>query len=246
MGATVMNTVAVLLLFALPLVAQSANKKTESFWSKVLRIAGVSATPSSLRGEEKSISGDIWVTAAALGSVPQRLTRDGGYTSPVFDPQEPSILALKGGDLYRVSLKDQTPARVRSLTGVTKLVGISLDDPDQLLVLRKESGSGSGAAALLSIRTGAIIAMPINPQSQEDKKMLAHLAGWERDFGDVRLYCEDNEEEGVGGSTIRFEDVYLGRGNDHPINLTNGKGVSSCQPSLSPDGKQVVFIRAAN
>jgi len=240
-----MNTVAVLLLFAMLPVTQSANKKTESFWSKVLRIAGVSATPSSLRGEEKSISGDIWVTAAVLGSVPQRLTRDGGYTSPVFDPQEPSILALKGGDLYRVSLKDQTPARVRSLTGVTKLVGISLDDSDQLLVLRKESGSGSGAAALLSIRTGAIIAMPINPQSQEDKKMLAHLAGWERDFGDVRLYCEDNEEEGVGGSTIRFEDVYLSRGNEHPINLTNGKGVSSCQPSLSPDGKQVVFIRAA-
>lgn len=240
-----MNTVAVLLLFALPLVTQSANKKTESFWSKVLRIAGVSATPSSLRGEEKSISGDIWVTAAALGSVPQRLTRDGGYTSPVFDPKEPSILALKGGDLYRVSLKDQTPAKVRSLTGVTKLVGISLDDPDQLLVLTKESG-GSRAAALLSIRTGAMNAIPINPQSQEDEKMLAHLAGWERDFGDVRLYCEENEEEGVGGSTIKFTDVYLRRGNEHPSNLTNGKGLSSCQPSLSSDGKQVVFVRAAH
>src|SRR5215467_3170609 len=104
MGATVMNTVAVLLLFALPLVAQSANKKTESFWSKVLRIAGVSATPSSLRGEEKSISGDIWVTAAALGSVRRRLSLDSGYTSLFFNPQGASILELKGGYLYRVLL----------------------------------------------------------------------------------------------------------------------------------------------
>jgi len=233
------------LLFALPYATQS-TKKTESFWDKVLRIAGVSATPSSLRGEEKLVSGDIWITAVASNSVPQRLTRDGGYASPVFDPKQPSILALRGGDLYRVSLKDQMPAKVRSLTGVTKLVGISLDDPDQLLVLAKESGGGSEAAALLSIRTGAISAMPINPQSQEDEKMLAHLAGWERDFIDVRLYCEDNEQEGAGGSTIKFTDVYLRRGNGTPINLTNGKGVSSCQPSLSPDGKQVVFIRAAH
>jgi hypothetical protein len=237
-----MNTVIVIVLFALPLAVQSA-KKTESFWDKVLRIAGVSATPSSLRGEEKPASGDIWVTAAAPDSVAQRLTREGGYTSPVFDFKQPSILALKGGDLYRVPLQGEAPAKVRSLTGVIKLVGVSRDDADQLLVLTKEPIGGS-SAALLSIHTGALTAIAHDPQSKEDEMMLAHLAGWERVFGDVRLYCEDNEQEGAGGSTIRFTDVYLKRGNEAPINLTNGKGVSSCQPSLSPDGKRVVFIRA--
>src|SRR5215468_3463577 len=54
-----MNTVAVLLLFAMPLLTQSASKKTESFWSKVLRIAGVSATPSSLRRGEVNQRGHL-------------------------------------------------------------------------------------------------------------------------------------------------------------------------------------------
>lgn len=188
MGIIATNTIIVLFLFALPFAAQS-EKKTESFWDKVLRIAGVSATPSSLRGEEKLVSGDIWVIAAAPNSMPQRLTRDGAYTSPVFDRKEPSILALKGGDLYRVPLTGEAPTKVRSLTSVTKLVGFSSDDPDQLLVLTKEPGGRVGVA-LLSVHTGAITAIPYNPESKEDDKMLAHLASWERVFGDHRCLPE--------------------------------------------------------
>jgi hypothetical protein len=231
------------LVFCLVLsLAGQATKKTESFWDKVLRIAGVSATPSSLRGEDQAIEGDIWVAVAAPNAMPQRLTRNGGYSSPVFDSKDQNILALKGGDLYRVSLENDSPSKIRSLSGVSKLVGTSRDDPDQLLVIIKEAPGRLGAA-LLSIQTGAITPIAHNPQSNEDEMMLAHLASWERVFGDVRLYCEENEQEGAGGSTIRFTDVYLKRGNAPPINLTNGKGVSSCQPSLSPDGKRVVFVR---
>lgn len=243
MGVIALNTIIVLFLFALPFAAQSA-KKTEAFWDKVLRVAGVSATPSSLRSDQKLISGDIWVIAAAPNSMPQRLTRDGAYTSPVFDRKQPNVLALKGVDLYLIPLTGEAPTKIRSLASVTKLVGFTSDDPDQLLVLTKDPGGRVGVA-LLSIHTGTITAIPYDPQSKDDDKMLAHLAGWERAFGDVRLYCEDNEEEGAGGTTMQFTDVYLKRGDATPINLTNGKGVSSCQASLSPDGKRVVFIRAA-
>jgi len=222
--------------------AQSAQK-TESFWEKVLRIAGVSSNPTALRGGEKTSSGDVWIAPAVAKPVLQRLTRDGGFSSPVFDARDQSVFVLKGGDLYRVPLEGGSPARVHSLPAVTKLVGISRDDPDQLLVLAKSAQSGSGVA-LMSVKTGALTAVPFNARSNEDQMMLAHLAGWERVFGDVRLYCEDEEKEAAGGSTIRFTDVYLKRGSDPPINLTNGDGISSCQPSLSTDGKRVVFIRA--
>jgi hypothetical protein len=236
-----MKTIMMLCLLVLPLAAQP-GKKAESFWEKVLRFTGVSATPRSLRGGENVASGDVWVVAAAVGSIPERLTRDRGYNSPVFDSRDQNILALKAGDLYRIPLHEDSPARIRPVPGVGKLVGISRDDPDQLLVLMKEAG-GSFGVAVLSIKTGAMTAIPHDAHSDQDETMLSHLAGWERVFGDVRLSCEDEEKDAPGGRTIRFTDVYLRRGSDRPIDLTNGNGVSSCQPSLSGDGKRVVFIR---
>ena len=230
-----------LLLLAVLLAAQS-QKKTESFWAKVLRISGVSATPSSLRGEGRVTSGDIWWVIVAQKPVPQRLTRGGEYNSPVFDSKGENILALKGGDLYRVPVDGDPPVKLHNLTSVSKLVGLSRDDPDQILVVTKDA-QHIPCAAFLSIQAGTLVRIPHNPLFNEDKVMLAHLAGWERDYGDTRLYTEKNEKEGAGDITIEFSDVYVKRGSDAPINLTNGKSVSSSQPSLSTDGQRVVFIR---
>jgi hypothetical protein len=231
-----------LCLLVMPVAGQPA-KKTESFWSKVLRIAGISANPTALRGTEKASAGDVWVAALGSQTTLQRLTRDGGYRSPVFDSPQ-SILAFKAGDLYRVPLSGDPPTKLRSLPGVTKLVGLSRDDNDQLLALTGDSRNATGAA-LVSIRTGAVTPLPYDPASSQDEVLLAHLSGWERAYGNLRLYCEEEEKEAPGGVTIRFTDVYLKRGSDAPLNLTNGNGISSCQPSLSPDGKSVAFIRGA-
>lgn len=72
--------------------------------------------------------------------------------------------------------------------------------------------------------------------------MLAHLSGWERVLGRVRLYRDQQEMDGPVGSTIRFTDV-LQRGSDTAVDLTNGKDVSNCQRYLSANGDKVVFIR---
>jgi hypothetical protein len=229
------------LLLAALLAAQS-QKKTESFWAKLLRISGVSATPSSLRGEDRVASGDIWWVMVTRKTAPQRITRGGEYNSPVFDSKGENILALRGGDLYRVPVDGDPPIKLHSLTGVSKLVGVSRDDPDQLLVIAQDA-QHLPSAAFLSIRAGTLVRIPHNPLSNEDKVMLAHLTGWERDYGNTRLYTEKNEKEGVGGTIIEFSDVYVKRAGDPPINLTNGNSVSSSQPSLSADGQRVVFIR---
>jgi hypothetical protein len=230
-----------LLLLAALLAAQS-QKKTESFWAKLLRISGVSATPSSLRSEDRVASGDIWWVMVTRKTVLQRITRGGEYNSPVFDSKGENILALRGGDLYRVPVDGDPPIKLHSLTGVSKLVGVSRDDPDQLLVIAQDA-QHLPSAAFLSIRAGTLVRIPHNPLSNEDKVMLAHLTGWERDYGNTRLYTEKNEKEGVGGTIIEFSDVYVKRAGDPPINLTNGNSVSSSQPSLSADGQRVVFIR---
>jgi hypothetical protein len=96
---------------------------------------------------------------------------------------------------------------------------------------------------MVLIRTGTLTRIPYNPASNDDRIMLAHLAGWDRVYGNTRVYTENNEKEGVGGTAIEFTDVYLKRGSDPPVNLTRGTGISSSQPSLSSDGQHVVFIR---
>lgn len=234
--------VAIALLAAQSQKAQP-QKKTESFWAKVLRVAGVSTTPASLRGDDQVISGDIWWVTVREKAIPQRLTHGGGYYSPVFDAPGQNVLALKGGDLYRVSLSGEPPAKLHSVAGVTKLVGLSRDDPNQVLVVGEDIQQHLPFAALVSIQSGRLVIIPHNPDSSEDQVMLAHLSGWERVYGDTRLYTEKNEKEGPGGTTLEFTDVYLKRASDPPINLTNGNRLSSSQPSLSGDGQKVVFIR---
>jgi hypothetical protein len=233
---------------AIALLAAQSQKaqpqqKTESFWAKVLRIAGVSTTPASLRSDDQVTSGDIWWVSATEKAVPQRLTRDGGYYSPVFDAPAQNVLALKSGDLYRVSLTGDAPAKLHTVASVTKLVGLSRDDPDQLLVVGEDIQQHLPFAALLSIQSGRLVVVRHNADSSEDRVMLAHLSGWERVYGDTRVYTEKNEKEGPGGMTIEFSDVYLKRASDPPINLTHGNRFSSSQPSLSADGRIVVFIR---
>jgi hypothetical protein len=237
-----MRILASLILLPILLLSARAQKKTESFWDMLLRVAGVSATPGALRGTDKASSGDVWLAVVARKPVLQRLTQEGGYNSPVFDSQDKNILVLKGGDLFRLPAGGGPATKLRALSGVSKLVGLSRDDPDQLLVV-VNNAQGLPSAALVSIRTGALTRLPHDPQSRNDQIMIAHLAGWERVYGDTRLYMESNEKEGAGGNVIEFSDVYVKRGADSPANLTNGNGLSSGQPSLSADGRQVVFIR---
>jgi hypothetical protein len=142
-----------------------------------------------------------------------------------------------------VSLSGDAPVKLHTVAGVTKLVGLSRDDPDQLLVVGEEIQQHLPFAALFSIQSGRLVVIPYNADSSEDRVMLAHLSGWERVYGNTRVYMEKNERQGPGGTTIEFTDVYLERASDPPINLTRGKRASSSQPSLSEDGRMVVFIR---
>jgi hypothetical protein len=230
-------------LLLVGLLSAQSQKKTESLWAKLLRITGVSSTPASLRSEDHVTGGEIWWVPLTGQSVPRRLTHGGRYYSPVFEAQGQSVLALNNGDLFRIRLSSGVPVKMYKLASVTKLVGLSRDDSDQLLVIGEDIQQHAPFVALVSIGSGKLTVIPHNPQSNDDRVMLAHLAGWERVYGDTRLYTEKNEKEGIGGTTLSFTDVYLKSGNNAPVNLTQGNRVSSSQPSLSADGHKVVFIR---
>src|SRR5258707_6535096 len=95
---------ALLLLASSFSIAAALDDKKPSFWQRVLRFVGISATPSAQKGPGDEISGgDIWV-ADLERNILLRLTSDGGYRSPILLRDDRIVLALKGDDLVQIPI----------------------------------------------------------------------------------------------------------------------------------------------
>src|SRR5215471_16999050 len=103
-----MNRLAALItLFGLAAAPQ--ERRTESFWRRILRIAGISATPGSMKAPLDLATGEVWTIRLGRGTLSQ-LTAEGGYRSPVFLPGGDAVLALRGAELIRIPLGDAAPS----------------------------------------------------------------------------------------------------------------------------------------
>lgn len=213
----------------------------EGLLNKLLRITGISATPSQQKApsEEIEAGGEIWISNVKAGTL-QRLGHENGFRSPIFGPNDEAVLAVKDGALWRVSLQTGTATKVRQVVGLTKVVGIDRHDSDKILVLIKRGSTTS--LALLSLATGAITEISYDANSPNDRKLLNHLKGWERVYGDIIVYPRAQTRESVTG-TVEWQDVFLKRDDAAPINVSSCDGANCGQPSLSGDGTKVVFIR---
>ncbi|MBV9405795.1 MAG: hypothetical protein JO211_10655 [Acidobacteriaceae bacterium] len=228
-------------------MAQSAKAKKpahkETFWEWALRFSGISANPNTLKsaGDEPA-SGQIWLADVTSGTT-RKITPDTGYRSPVFSPDGASILALKGEDVIRISIAAARTEKLYSISGISKLIGFSLDDTSEVLIL-KQTGKSTPVPAQLSITTGAITPLPYDPDSAEDRQMLEHLQGWQREYGTSILYVKRENFQALSGS-IEIANVFLKIDDHDPQNISHCDTVNCGQPSLSPDKTQVVFIKAS-
>lgn len=218
------------------------KRRTESFWHKVLRISGIADSPSTLKSAGDEVeSGQIWI-AEIRPRRTRKLTDSGGYCSPVFVPRGNDVLSLKGADVVRVSSAGGKPKVLYQITGITKLVGFSLDDPDRVLVLLQDVVGHSGVA-LLSVSDGKVTPLAYDPASSDDRHMIEHLRGWDRMYSDKSLYVRSQTKSSMAG-TVEWTDIFLKAGTNAPVNVSKCNGVNCGQPSLSADGQLVVFIRA--
>lgn len=218
------------------------KQKTETFWRRVLRVSGIGASPSTLKGPGDDVEhGQIWIAEIGTGRA-RKLTSTGGFRSPVFVQGGREILALKGANAVRVSLADGKETSLYSSAGITKLVGVSMDDPDKVLVLARDS-DGHPEAAFLSMTSGKVEVLSYDPSSNDDRHMVEHLSGWDRDYGDTSVYINQQTKSGMAG-TMSWTDVFLKKGSTAPIDVSNCDGINCGQPSLSPDGRLVAFVRA--
>src|SRR5215813_11936908 len=130
----------------------------ESLIQKLLRIAGLTATPSQMRGPAETVSeGNIWIVQIDEGA-PKPLTNDGGYRSPVFSAVDGMIYALKGNTIVRVPARGGVPEKVQTVPGVVKLVGFDPRTPNDIVVLFADSSPAP--LGVVSLSDGKITRLP--------------------------------------------------------------------------------------
>jgi hypothetical protein len=226
-----------LLALAVPAAAQ------ESLLQKLLRIAGITAAPSQLRAPGDVAEGEVWITDVRTGTTRQ-VTKESGYRSPVFAPDDGRLYALKGDTLVR--LADDGDMALAQLPGAVKLVGFDPDTIDDIIFLR-DGDLGNSPLAIVTPGAAAagakaIASIPLDMGAAETRQMVTFIRGDERKYGDVRLFTRTESRQGAIRA-VEWTDVFLQRGTEPPVNISGGDGTSSGQPALSPDGARVVYIK---
>ena len=207
----------------------------------VTKALGISKTPSAMRGESGIFDGDIRVVGID-GSAPAALTAGGGYRSPIFVADDTAVLALTGTHVVRIPLKGGTPMQLHAVPGAVKLLGVDQNDAQKILLLVETQERGSELASL-SLKTGKIIRLPHERSDRNQRILLSHLRGEDREYKELSLYLRPESKSGMGGN-IEWKDVYMKRGTALPVNLSRCDGVDCRQPTLSHNRQRIVFIRA--
>ena len=233
-----------LMLSALALVVliiATAPSQADPGLEAVLRFLGISASPSQQKGGSDEIkTGDIWV--ADLERVTRHaLTTGGTYRWPVFEVSGKSVVALTGDQLVRIPITRGAKIRVlHSVPGVDKLVGFDRDNAERLLVMQNQPES---PLVVLSIASGKLQDLPYDRNDKDQRRMLSHIRGEERVYARARVYVMTESAQSIEG-TREWTDVYIQQGDGKAKNVSRCDGSDCGQPSLSPDGKTVVYIQS--
>ena len=215
--------------------------KSRSFTDRVLDFLGISYTPGSVKAPEPDITGQIWVADLTSGSV-RALTTDANYRSPVVSGGGKEVLALRGNDVVRIPSSGGEGIKVNSGQGILKLVRAGSQDPGKVLVLLRKDGGSHPRVGLLSLDTGAVAEVRYDPQSSQDLQMVEDLEGWSPSYGETRVFVKRQTKEGIAG-TVEWSDVFVLAHGQGPVDVSRCDGVNCGQPSLSPDGARLVFVK---
>jgi hypothetical protein len=73
--------------------------------------------------------------------------------------------------------------------------------------------------------------------------MVENLEGWTRTYGDKRIYVQRQAKQALSG-TVEWSDVFLEGGGQDPVNVSRCDGADCGQPSLSADGRLLIFVKS--
>ena len=222
----------------------------ESWWQKLLRIAGISAAPTRQRGPgETPKPGDIYVYNLVRKT--DRKLASGNYSSPIFLAGDDKILALTGNSIVRIPVSGGAGETFSNNNRIVKLVGQSMDDPKQVLVLTSDGNQTS--VGILSLVDFGVTVIPHETETEEGKAIFARITGGDRNYCGTEVYEElQCERDSVTNNCKldeanrikkQWSDIMIAWPFRQPVNITKSTGDYCRQPALSLDAQQVVYIR---
>jgi hypothetical protein len=222
--------------------AVAKKKQSTRFADKLLKFFGIADSPGTLKGPNEIRTGQLWV--AELGSKSSRaITESGGYRSPIFIASSKDILVLKEGEILRFSAGSSQGKRLYPANGITKLVASSSDDADEVLVLQSDGSGGHPRVGSLSISTGKVTQEPYDPTSSQDLQKVENLESWDRVYGEKRIYVKRESKQAMSG-LVEWTDVFQRASSGETVNVSQCDGANCGQPSMSSDGRLIVFVKA--
>jgi hypothetical protein len=239
-----MSRVALLLVLLVTVPAWGQTpalaRSKETLVQKLLRIAGLTAAPSQVRGPGDMQPGDVWIAEVDRRAAPRQLTQGGMYRSPIFAPRESVLCALRDDTVVRIALADGAEREQARVQHAVKLVGFT--DPTELVILVDPPAAASPLVTL-SLTTGRVTPLPFDARSGEERRLVAFARAAERVYGDTRLYTRTESKRGLA-RTVEWTDVFVARGAATPVNVSACDGEDCGGPALSPDGRHVAYVRA--
>jgi len=225
-----------------PAAPPAKQKPAPGFIDRVLKYLGISDSPGTLKGPgDEVVHGEIWV--ADLNSNTTHVFAKGSYRSPVFMTGNKSVLALSGTDLIQFPAGSGEGKKLYSIPGITKLVGSSSEESDNLLLLRSNGADSHPQVSSISINTGKITPVNYDPASSADLQMVENLESWTRSYGDKQVYVRRQTKHALSG-TVEWSDVFLKTAGHDAVNVSRCDGANCGQPSLSSDGQLLIFVKA--
>lgn len=228
------------MLAAALLAAAAATAAEESWFTKLLRVAGITASPARLRGAPDDVLvGDIWVVGVN-GKAPRRLATGGHFRSPVFSSSDDSVLALRDDVLVRIPPGGGKPENLLTVPHAVKLIGFDENNADQLLVLL----DGSAPIGAVSISSRSVNVVPEDPAADGAADVLAQVRGQDRNYGRSALLVRTQSRRS-SQDRIEWTEIYFQQGNGPPQQVTACNGASCGQPAMSSKGTLIAYIQEA-
>lgn len=224
------------IVLIVPLLAlTAAPAQREPFASQVLKVSGMGPGPGAqIDPEEEIDAGEIWVTD--LNAHVTTRVAQGSFRSPVFTPAADAIMAVRDDTIVRIPLGGGAPDELFQLDGLAKIIGFS---PDGKLLVQGDDGSDTPQVGLLTVAEKKLRWLSIDPAAAEDKAALDRIRGWERSYGAARVFVRKETSNGRNSTQ-----VYLEEPGKDAMNASQCEKASCGQPSMAPEKRLVVYIRA--
>jgi hypothetical protein len=207
----------------------ASQSQTGAFWSAVDKLGVVFKAIGNLGGSLEQ--GQVWRVDLGTGAQ-QSFASSQSLAWPVLAPDGVTVFALHDGALVRIT-RDVQPTPVGTEAHWRKLLGV---DPDGN-VLGFVAATPRVRPAVMT-RGGALQLLP-QPESDSERER-------------VSLLLQENRAYADGQELVVKRSARGGQGFDVSL-VTDGEArrLSDCgddlcgQPSLAPDGRSVLYVRAA-